>query len=67
MINYQLPKQYRLTEKEKEEISDKLTRKTRKLAGNFLKGMFFFITIPIYIFKKLNKTGGKKLKWKLIR
>ncbi len=54
-LNYQLPQEYRMSEKEQEEMTEEITIKTRKLTGIFLKGIFFFITIPITIIKKIKQ------------
>lgn len=53
--NYQLPKEYSMTKKEEEEMSEELTTKVRIMAEGFLKGIFFFITAPIYIYNKIKQ------------
>jgi len=50
-----------MSRKEEQEISKKLNTRAKGMAGNFLKGLFFFITIPLFIYKKIgNKFICKK-------
>ena len=49
----------RATKKEQEEMSNELDKKARALVTNFLKGIFFFITIPISVYNKIRRRNKK--------
>jgi len=59
-MNYELPAFAKMSKKEEKEISEKLNTRTREMSGSFFKGLFFFITIPIFIYKKIKKSKNKK-------
>lgn len=48
-MNYQYPKHMRMSKKEEEQS----TKRVDELGTSFIKGMFFFITVPILIYNKL--------------
>ena len=52
-MEYELPNEMKLSKKEEQETSKKLSTRARGLAKNYLKGLFFFITLPISICKKI--------------
>jgi hypothetical protein len=52
-MNYDPPPHLKISKKEAEKISEKLNTTAIGLAKNFLKGLFFFITAPISIYKKI--------------
>ncbi len=51
---YELPKNIKMSKKEEQKI-DTLAR---GMAENFLKGVFFFITVPISIYKRIKRKNG---------
>ena len=60
---YELPKDMKMSRKEKKEIIKKektITIRIKGLAKSFLTGLFFFITIPIFIYKKIEKQQENK-------
>jgi len=49
-----------MSEKQQEEFSKKLNIISKEMAKSFFKGLFFFITTPIWIYNKIKLNGGKK-------
>lgn len=58
-MDYEIPNDLKMSEREEQKTSEKLNTLTRGMAKNFLTGLFFFITIPIFIYKKIKLKGGK--------
>jgi len=48
--------------KKEEETSERLNTKAKAMASNFLKGLFFFITVPISLYNKIK--SNRRQKWK---
>lgn len=54
-MNYECPNDMKMSKKEEKEISEKLNSTARGMSKSFLKGLFFFITVPISIYNKIKK------------
>ncbi len=54
-MKYELPAFARMSKKEEQEISERLNTRIGEISKSFLSGLFFFITVPISIYKKLKK------------
>ena len=55
---YELPRDMKMSRKENKEITKKektIAIRIKGLAKSFLTGLLFFITIPIFIYKKIEK------------
>ena len=59
-MDYEFPNDMKLSKKEEQQTSKKLNTLARGMAKSFLTGLFFFITIPLFIYKKIKLKGGKK-------
>ena len=59
-MDYEFPNDMKLSKKEEQQTSKKLNTLARGMAKSFLTGLFFFITIPLFIYKKIKLKGDKK-------
>lgn len=57
-LNYKFPR-FGMSKKEEEGITKKLDTRARGMTGSFLKGLFFFITIPISIYNKIKNKKAR--------
>lgn len=58
--NYEIPDDLKMSKKEEQQTTKKLNTLARGMVKSFLTGLFFFITSPIFIYKKIKLKGGKK-------
>lgn len=58
-MSYEIPDNFKMSKKEEQQTSKKLNTLARGMAKSFLTGLFFFITIPLFIYKKIKLKGGK--------
>lgn len=55
MVEYEYQEELRMSEKEQREMSEKINEYVKSYCSNFLKGLFFFLTVPYYFVKLLKK------------
>lgn len=58
-MSYEIPDNFKMSKKEEQQTSKKLNTLARGMAKSFLYGLFFFITVPLFIYKKIKLKGGK--------
>ena len=58
-MDYEFTNDMKLSKKEEQATSKKLNTLARGMAKSFLYGLFFFITVPLFIYKKIKLKGGK--------
>ena len=59
-MDYEIPDDLKMSKREEKKTTKKLNTLARGMAKSFLTGLFFFITSPIFIYKKFKLKGGKK-------
>lgn len=57
----EIPAHLKMSRKEEQQTSKKLNKLVRGMAKSFLNGLFFFITIPLFIFKKIKLRRTKNV------
>lgn len=59
-MDYEIPNNLKMSRKE-ERPTKKINTLAREISKSFLNGLFFFITVPIFIFKKIKSRRTKNV------
>lgn len=60
-MKIEIPAHLKMSRKEEQQTSKKLNTFARGMIKSFLSGLFFFITIPLFIFKKIKLRRTKNV------